>query len=77
MGLSSEEKRKQELNEVLVSSLKSIVSVFVFGFILFLFTYLYLIIKNNAIPNLDSITHLFNSLASLVSAVLGNSSNNP
>jgi hypothetical protein len=71
-SMSSAEKRKDELNDVLLSSLKSIVSVLVFGFVLFLITYLYLIVKNNTVPSVESITQLFNSLASLVSAILGN-----
>lgn len=67
------EQRADQWRVLLMDSMKAAVSVLVLGFILFLLTYLYLIIKNNTVPSLESLALLFNGLASLVSAVMGSS----
>jgi hypothetical protein len=71
-GPSLEEQRADQLRVLLMDSLKAVVTTFVLGTILFLLTYLYLLIKNNTVPSLESLAALLNGLATLVNAVLVN-----
>ena len=71
-GSSLTEQRADQWRVLLMDSMKAAVSALILGFILFLFTYLYLIIKNNTIPSLESLATLFNGVAMLVNAVMGN-----
>ena len=71
-GPSLAEQRADQWRVLLMDSMKAVVTTFVLGAILFLLTYLYLLIKNNTVPSLESLAALFNGLATLVNAVLGN-----